>query len=345
MKFNSMTLGDLIKDPITGQQVSSGERHKVVVDVAVASEAAGFDGINLGEHHGLEYVLSAPPVCLAAIAARTTTLRLGTAVTLMANLDALRAAEDYATLDVLSDGRAEMVAGRGNFFASTYTLFGQSVDESRARFDENIELLIQLWSGEEINWKGEFRPQIDDFLLQPPPVQQPHPPLWIGGGSSPETAALAARLGLPLMLPSAFGNPEVFGAVVDIYKEQYAAAGHAAPPEIGACWHVNVGTDSAAIKKRWEPRYRAYHAFMLELLSKVNTSLPKHIKPFDYEWLCTTGPAIVGSPDEVADRIHRLSEMLDVNVHLLYFDMGGMPQSEQLDMIELFGEKVIPQFA
>src|ERR1700722_13726379 len=188
MRFNTMTLGDLIKDPITGEQVSSVERHRTVVEVAVASEAAGFDGVNLGEHHGLDYVLSAPPVMLAAIAARTTKLRLGTAVTLMANLDALRAAEDYATLDVVSEGRAEMVVGRGNFFAGTYTLFGQSVDESRERFDEGVELLLQLWTGEEINWKGSFRPPIEDFRLQPPPVQQPHPPLWIGGGSSPETA-------------------------------------------------------------------------------------------------------------------------------------------------------------
>jgi alkanesulfonate monooxygenase SsuD/methylene tetrahydromethanopterin reductase-like flavin-dependent oxidoreductase (luciferase family) len=345
MRFNTMTLGDLIKDPITGEQVSSIDRHRIVVDVAVASEAAGFDGVNLGEHHGLDYVLSAPPVMLAAIAARTTTLRLGTAVTLMANLDALRAAEDYATLDVVSDGRAEMVAGRGNFFAGTYTLFGQSVDESRERFDEGIELLLQLWTGEEINWKGSFRPPIEDFRLQPPPVQQPHPPLWIGGGSSPETAALAARFGLPLMLPSAFGNPEVFRPVVDVYKEQYAAAGHTAPPEIGACWHVNVGTDSEKTKERWEPRYRAYHSFMAELLAKVNPTMPKHIKPFDYDWLCTTGPAVVGSPDEVSERLHSLSEKLDLDLHLIYFDMGGMPRGEQLDMVEMFGEKVIPQFS
>src|ERR1700759_3979665 len=134
VKFNLMSLGDHITDPVTGQRWTAQERHRMFVDMAVQAEAAGFHGVNMGEHHGIEYISSAPPVVLSAISERTTRLRLGTAVTLLANLDALRIAEDYSTLDVLSDGRVDIIAGRGNFFESTYVLFGQHVDESKERF-------------------------------------------------------------------------------------------------------------------------------------------------------------------------------------------------------------------
>src|SRR5438874_632113 len=160
MKFGLMSLGDSIVDPVTGQQSSAAERHRMLVESAVAAEAAGFTSVNMGEHHGIDYIYSAPPVVLAAIAERTSTLRLSTAVTLAANLDPFRMAEDYATVDVLSGGRVEIVAGRGNFFVSTYTLFGQDVAESRERFDEAIELLLTLWRGGVVNWEGSFRPPI-----------------------------------------------------------------------------------------------------------------------------------------------------------------------------------------
>jgi alkanesulfonate monooxygenase SsuD/methylene tetrahydromethanopterin reductase-like flavin-dependent oxidoreductase (luciferase family) len=176
-------------------------------------------------------------------------------------------------------------------------------------------------------------------------VQEPHPPIWLGGGSSPETADLAARLGFHLMLPSAFGNPAVFRDVVQRFLEAYSDEGHATRAKIGACWHVNVACKSQDAKARWEPRYRLYHQWMNELLGRINPALPRHMKPFDYDWLTTKGPAIVGSPAEVVDRIERLSELLDVDTHLIYMDMGGMPEGEFLDMIGLFGGEVISSVA
>lgn len=343
MKLNLMSLGDYIEDPITGELPSPAERHRMLVEAAVAAEAAGWNGVNIGEHHGIDYIYSSPPVVLAAIAERTSRLRLGTAVTLMANLDALRAAEDYATLDVLSDGRVDVVAGRGNFFASTYTLFGQSADESRERFDEGCELFDILWAGEPVKWSGIYRPPINGESLQPPPIQR-RTPMWIGGGSSPETASLAARLGFKLMLPSAFGRPSVFGPIAQQYRNEYAAAGHLDEPEVGACWHLNVARTSQEAKARWEPRYSRYHAWMRDLLQAVNPALPAHVmKPFDYEWLLTQGPAIAGSPAEVSERLNSLATSLGASTHLLYLEMGGMPQAELIEMVELIGAEVIPQ--
>jgi alkanesulfonate monooxygenase SsuD/methylene tetrahydromethanopterin reductase-like flavin-dependent oxidoreductase (luciferase family) len=346
VKFNLMSLGDHITDPITGQRWTAQERHRLFVDMAVCAEAAGFDGVNMGEHHGIEYIYSAPPVVLAAIGERTTKLRLGTAVTLLANLDALRIAEDYATLDVLSNGRVDIVSGRGNFFESTYRLFGHSVDESKDRFAENAELLEQLWSGEPVTWSGRFRPSVNGEKLQPTPVQPSHDVMWIGGGSSNDSVELAARLGWKLMLPSAFGNPDFFVPVVDHYLQKWSEFGHKHEPEIGAGWHVFVAPDGDDARAAWEPRYRAYHEWMQSLLSRVNKSIPAHnARPFDFDWLTTSGPAIVGSPGEVVDRIATLSEKLKCTTHLLYMDMGGMPQGELFDAIELVGSAVIPQLA
>jgi alkanesulfonate monooxygenase SsuD/methylene tetrahydromethanopterin reductase-like flavin-dependent oxidoreductase (luciferase family) len=344
VKFNVMSLGDHVTDPVTGQRPTAAQRHATMVESAVRAEAAGFHGVNVGEHHGIEYISSAPPVLLAAIAARTSTLRLGTAVTLLANLDALRVAEDYATLDVVSGGRAELVAGRGNFFASTYTLFGQSVDESRDRFAENAELLSLLWSGEPVTWSGRFRAPVNGERLQPPPLQPERDVMWVGGGSSADSIELAARLGWKLMLPSAFGNPDFFVPVVELYRERWRAHGHEHEPEIGAGWHLWVGADSRAARATWEPRYRAYHEWMQQLLAVVNPEVPAHqARPFDFGWLTTTGPAIVGSPDEVVDRIGRLSDRLGVTTHLVYMDMGGVPDAELADAIDLMGDKVLPQ--
>jgi alkanesulfonate monooxygenase SsuD/methylene tetrahydromethanopterin reductase-like flavin-dependent oxidoreductase (luciferase family) len=345
MDLSLMSLGDLVTDPVTGRRVTPAERHRMIVEAAVVADEAGFYSVNIGEHHLLEYIYSSPPVILAAIAERTKHLRLGTAVALFANLDPLRIAEDYATLDCLSGGRVDMVAGRGNFFASTYTVFGQTLEQSRGRFDEAVELVCRLWTDDDVHFEGQFRAPIPGDSLQPPPVQRDRCPLWIGGGSSPETAELAARLGLDLMLPSAFGNPEKFRPVVDLYREKFAEAGHRHTPRVGACWHVSVGRNSQDAKARWEPRYRQYHLVMKELLERVNPALPSFFKPFDFEWLCTEGPAICGSPDEVVDRLGKMSDLLESDVNLLYMDMGGLPPEELIEQIELIGSDVIPQVA
>jgi alkanesulfonate monooxygenase SsuD/methylene tetrahydromethanopterin reductase-like flavin-dependent oxidoreductase (luciferase family) len=346
MKLGLMTLGDLIADPVTGATMTPAERYRMLIDAAVLADQAGFHSINVGEHHGLGYEISAPPVLLAAIAERTRTLRLSTAVALLANLDTLRLAEDYATVDVMSGGRVEVVVGRGNFFASTYKLFGQDVEESRERFDEALDLLVKLWPGEGVHWEGRFRAPINGEPLKPKPLQQGTPPIWVGGGSSADTATIAADLGLKLMLPSAFGPPEKFRDAVDIYLDRFEQAGHDHEPEVGACWHVNVSRNSQDAKDRWEQRYGTYQAWTQAILRKSNPSIPDYLlKPFDYEWLCSNGPAVVGSPAEVAERIHKLGDVLSATLHLCYIDMGGAPAAEYLNMVELLGSEVLPALA
>lgn len=343
MKLSLMTLGDQVTDPITGTVETPAERHRAIVEAAVVADQVGFHGAHIGEHHGLEYTTSAPPVILSAIGERTDNLRLSTAVALAANLDPVRAAEDYATVDALSGGRCEVVVGRGNFFVSTYTLFGQKIEDSHELFGDAVELLVQLWSGKPVTWAGSsHRPPIDDFVLQPTPVGAM--PLWIGGGASESTAELAARLGLDLMLPSAFGNPSMFAPIVEAYREKFAGYGHPHQPRVGACWHVNVAETSQAARARWEPRYRTYFELMNTIISRVNPDPPPFVKkPFDFDFLTTRGPALVGSPDEVADRLNTSAQMLGADTNLVYLDMGGQPAGEYRAMVELIGARVIPQ--
>jgi alkanesulfonate monooxygenase SsuD/methylene tetrahydromethanopterin reductase-like flavin-dependent oxidoreductase (luciferase family) len=340
-----MSLGDQVTDPVTGTRQSAAERHRAIVDAAALADEVGFGGVYVGEHHGLEYTTSAPPVVLAAIGERTRRLTLSTAVTLAANLDPVRVAEDYATVDALSGGRCEIVVGRGNFFVSTYTLFGRRIEDSHDLFAENVELLVQLCSGKTVTWPGSaHRAPITDFAVQPPPVGPM--PIWIGGGASPDSLELAARLGLDLMLPSAFGNPAQFVPIVETYRERYAAHGHSRTPRIGACWHVNVAETSQAARTRWEPRYRAYFELMKEVIPRVNPDPPAFLdKPFDFELLTTKGPALVGSPAEVADRLATSAAMLHADTNLIYLDMGGQPRDEFLDMVELIGDEVLPQLS
>jgi alkanesulfonate monooxygenase SsuD/methylene tetrahydromethanopterin reductase-like flavin-dependent oxidoreductase (luciferase family) len=343
MKLSLMTLGDQVTDPVTGVSETAAQRHRAIVEAAAVADQVGFHGINIGEHHGLEYTTSAPPVILSAIGERTTNLRLSTAVALAANLDPVRLAEDYATVDALSGGRCEVVVGRGNFFIDTYTLFGQSIDDSHELFGDAIELLVQMWAGKEINWPGsKHRAPIEGFTLEPKPISSV--PLWIGGGASESTLELAARLGLDIMLPSAFGNPSMFKPIVQTYREKFAAQGHAREPRVGACWHVNVAATSQGARDRWQPRYQAYFQLMTEIICRVNPDPPPFVKKqFDFDFLTTKGPALVGSPDEVADRLNTAAAMLTADTNLIYIDMGGQPAGEYRDMVELIGTKVIPQ--
>jgi alkanesulfonate monooxygenase SsuD/methylene tetrahydromethanopterin reductase-like flavin-dependent oxidoreductase (luciferase family) len=259
MHVGLLSLGDLITDPVTGARRTHAERHRNLVDQAILAERVGFHSVHLGEHHFCDYILSSPAVVLAAIAERTTTLRLSTGVALGVNNDALRIAEDYATVDVLSGGRVEPVIGRGTFFPHTYQAFGQDPKHAHAVFAENLEILVKAWEEETFTWTGTHRTPLCTLSVTPRPVQQPRPPIWAGVGASHESIDLAARLGLWLMLPTVFGTIEMFRKAVDYYEERWEHYGHlASAKRIGCCSHTFIHHSSATARTIWEPRYRAY---------------------------------------------------------------------------------------
>lgn len=336
-----LSLGDCLDDPVGGGRPTPAARHRAIVESAVLAEALGFDSLWLGEHHFCDYVLSAPPVVLAAIAARTERLRLGTGVTLVANLDPVRVAEDYATLDGISGGRVELVAGRG-ILADTYEAFGQATAESRERFRENLELLRRLWTETELRWSGRFRAPLERVTVEPRPVQRPHPPLWIGGGSSLHSVDLAAELGLPLMLPSVLAPPAAFAPLVARYRERWVRAGRdPAALRVGACSHVHVGPTSQAARERWRPYYANYLRFVDRIWQRRELVHARAGIELDYEKLLG-GVAVCGSPAEVADRIAATREALGLDVQLLVFDLGGLPEPLVHEAMERFAADALP---
>jgi len=201
-----------------------------------------------------------------------------------------------------------------------------------------------------VRWSGRFRSPLDGVTVTPAPVQKPHPPLWIGGGSSVESIDLAARLGLPLMLPSVLAPPQAFLPMVERYRQRFAAAGHAhATPRVGACSHVHVAEDSAAARRRWQPYHMNYLNWVTGLMvwGGINVDAPgtaARAPSLDFERLIA-GPSVCGSPAEVSDRILGMREALGLDLHIAMFDHGGMPEKLVVETLELFGTRVLPELA
>lgn len=337
MQSAIMSLGDNLAHPLTGAELTEGQRHRQLVEQSVWAAEAGFDAVHIGEHHFNDYMLSAPPVVLAAICERAPDLILSTAVTLVPTLDPVRAAEDYATLDLLSGGRVEIVAGRGNFFARTYPVFGLNISDARELFEENTVLLQRLLAEESVTWNGRFRAPLNDITVRPRPTRPL--PMWIGAGSM-ESADLAARLGCHLMLPSVFGHPSMFVPIVERYREKWEEYGHdSADIQIGTCNHTFLGVDAADVLERFAPRYEHYWTFVDNLI-QANTD-GKVSLPFDLETFLG-GPAIAGDAQECIDRVGQLHEMFGHQRQLFMFDMGGISDAELQENIQRFGEEVLP---
>jgi alkanesulfonate monooxygenase SsuD/methylene tetrahydromethanopterin reductase-like flavin-dependent oxidoreductase (luciferase family) len=338
-----VSLGDHLPDPTTGREISQAEKFRLMVDSAVRAEAAGFDAVMLGEHHFCGYILSVPQLALAAIAERTTRLRLNTGVTLLPTQDPVRLAEDFATLDVLSSGRAEITVGRG-ILQSTYRAMDRPISASREIFAESLDLLLRLLTEEKVTWSGQWRAPLEDVTVQPRSVQQPRLPVWVGGGSSPASVDLAARAGTGLMLPGVFGAPKQFAPFADRYREAHAAAGHdPADRHVGTVFHCHVARSSQEARRRWEPYYRSYLAFVDDLWDGEDLFDAK-VRPsnaFDYDRLLRSA-AVCGSPAEVADRISQARDLLGLDLAALSLDLGGLPAPLLDEAIDLVGAEVIP---
>ncbi len=339
MEFGLLSLGDALPDPATGRRPSDAERTRSIVEQAVSAEGLGFDLVHLGEHHGSGYQLSAPPVVLAAIGERTKTVRLSTGVTLAANLDPVRMAEDYATLDGLSGGRAEIVAGRGSYFARTFDYLGQNPRHSHQLFAEHVELLLRLLAEENVSHPaGGLRAALDNFTSRPRPVGPL--PVWIGGGASPDTTLLAARLGCPLTLPSVFAAPEAFLPAAEAYRAAWSEAGQSGPARIGAVCHCHVGSTSQQARADFEPYYRQYWLWVQDLIAAYTPHAPR--MAFDYPTMLA-GPAIVGSVSEVVERIGQWQQLLGLERCAFMFDLGGMGEAVLRETVERFGTEVLSQ--
>lgn len=323
--------------PSPGAEEVSTQQHRLlgITNQAVLAEQAGFNVFGVGEHHFSDYILPAPELLLANVAARTSTIRIGTSVTLLAKRDPVRYAEAFAVLDVLSNGRAEATFARG-VSERTAQVFGiENFDELRPIFDEHVRLVLRLLTEDEVTWRGRFRTPLESVRIEPRPLQTPDEAFWIGGGLSNVSAELAAELGLPFHLPSLFRWPGDYVDVADHYRS--VAKAHGNTPRVGFPSYLHVAQTSQAAKARWQPHLDHYVEFALGTRSSFG-------RPTDFTSLIT-GPAICGSPAEVAERIDEINETLGLARHIFLMDVGALPESALHDAISLMGSDVLPSLA
>lgn len=332
--YGLISLADHLNDPVSGNKLSQSERIHELVDQAVLAEDAGFYAFGLGEHHFSHYIMPAPELALAYMAAKTNRILLGTSVSLLANLDPLRFAEQLALLDILTDGRAEVTFARGASEETIHAFGIETFEDLRPKFAESLRLVLRLLTEESVTWSGEYRTGFEDLTVQPRPLQSPHPEIWVGGGISEISAQLAADTGMPLMLPSLFRWPLDYAEIVAFYRKAYASAGHDHPSKIGLPSYVHVAKNSQDAKRRWQPYLEHYREFAMVIRGSGG-------RPVDYESLLA-GPAICGSPAEVAEQIAAVNELLDLDRHLVLMDAGGMPWPLLAESIELFASDVLP---
>jgi probable LLM family oxidoreductase len=304
-----------------------------VVEEGVLADRLGIDFIGLGEHHRADFAISAPEVVLAAIAARTQKIRLGSAVTVLSSDDPIRVFQRFSAVDAASNGRAEVILGRGSFTES-FPLFGFDLGRYEELFEEKLDLFVQLLKQEPVTWQGNLRPPLKDQSIYPP-IE--HGPLktWIGVGGSPESVVRAAHYDLPLMLAIIGGDPKRFRPYVDLYHRAYEQFGRSAKP-IGVHSPGYVAeTDEAAREELW-PDYKT----MRDRIGKERGWPPMGRDEFVRE--ADHGSLYVGSPETVARKIAATVKALGGARFQLKYSAGPLPHEKLMKSIELYGSKVVP---
>ena len=327
-----------IPDPVTGQVLSPVQRMQTLLAEMELADQVGLDVFGIGEHHRAEFLDSAPAVILAAAAARTKTIRLTSAVTVLSAADPVRVFQEFATLDLISNGRAEIVAGRGSFIES-YPLFGLRLEDYDDLFAEKLALLLAIRDNERVHWSGRHRPALTGQPIFPRPLQQPLP-VWLGVGGTPASFVRAGTLGLPLMVAIIGGEHRRFRPLVELYREAGRRAGHA-PASLTVGVH-SIGfladntTDAA---EQFFPGYA--HTFTE--IGKERGWAPTTRAQFDAQ--CgPTGALVIGDADTVTTKLLRIHDDLG-GITRFTFQMGvsTLPHAQMLRAIEILGTIVAPR--
>jgi probable LLM family oxidoreductase len=308
---------------------------ELIAEIELADQV-GLDVFGIGEHHRPDYAVSAPAIVLAAAAARTSRIRLSSAVTVLSSDDPVRVFQQYATLDLVSGGRAEITAGRGSFIES-FPLFGYDLDDYDSLFEEKLGLLLELRKRVRISWEGRHRAPLHDRAVYPRPLQEPLP-VWIAVGGTPQSVVRAATLGLPLALAIIGGTPDRFVPLVQLYREAARQAGH--DP---ATLPVSINSHGYLAESGLRARDEAYppHALVMNRIGRERGWPPMTRQQFD-ALTSPQGALLVGSPDELVEKILYEHELFGHQRMLLQLSVGPMPHAQIMRAIELYGSRVAP---
>jgi probable LLM family oxidoreductase len=323
-------------DPRTGRRIDPATRFRNLMEEIELADRVGLDVFGLGEHHRPDFAISAPAVALAAAAARTKNIRLTSAVTVLSSDDPVRVFEEFSTLDLISGGRAEIMAGRGSFIES-FPLFGYDLKDYDALFAEKLELLLKIRAGEKVTWQGKLRPPMQNLGVYPRPIQNPLP-VWIAVGGTPESVVRAGTLGLPLALAIIGGEPERFTPLVELYREAARRAGHdPAKLPVGINSHGYIAdTAEQAADEAFPPFSEA-----MTRIGRERGWPPTTRAQFDAS-RTLRGANFVGGPDQVIEKILFQHELFRHDRFLIQFSVGALPHKGLMHSIELFGTKVAP---
>jgi alkanesulfonate monooxygenase SsuD/methylene tetrahydromethanopterin reductase-like flavin-dependent oxidoreductase (luciferase family) len=334
VKFLAITLIVHAPDPVTGQRKPTTERFREVIDNAVLTEDLGFDGFGVGERHERPFISSSPTVVLSHIAARTSRIRLFTAVTTLSLLDPVRAYEDYATLDHLSEGRLELIIGKGNGEGQR-ELFHVTPEDQWDRNKESYELFRAIWRQDRVTASPRFRPALNDAEVWPRPLQQPIR-VWHGSATSHESVDLAAKYGDPLFSANVTNPIEPYADLVRYYRQQWAAYGHDPADAVvgaGSAGYYAAKNSQDAIEI-YRPVFQAQLAFQKSRgLQPVFPTLEDFVE---------RSSALIGSPQQVIEKVHRYHEQFGHSVLHLHADAGGLTDTQHRKSLELFQSDIAP---
>lgn len=332
------TLADIAKNPLTGEIMGAKQRIHEIIEAAKLADEVGLDVFGVGEHHRLDYAVSSPQMVLSAIAQVTSKIKLTSTTTVLNTVDPVRLFEDFAILDLISNGRAEITAGRGAFVES-FPLFGYDFDDYDALFEEHLHLLLEINKHERVSWQGNFRSSLSNAEIAPRPDQK-ELPIWVGVGGTPSSAQRAGRLGAGLTVAMIGGTHERFLPLMNAYYEAAQSSGHRIEDmKVSVSGHGYIASTMEEAKDEFYPYYANYIQLINEQRGMRSGVLPREV--FE-QWTVPESVMFIGSPQEIVEKVLRQHELYGHKRFMLQTDIGAMPFDKVAQTIELLGTKVAP---
>lgn len=336
MELGIGMFGDIAINPKTGKPADAGQKLKEIIEEIKLADEVGIDVFGLGEHHRPDYAVSSPEIVLAAAAAVTKNIKLMSTVTVLSSAEPVKVYQDFSTIDLISNGRAEIGVGRGSFIES-FPLFGYDLKDYNQLFEEKLDLLLKINNNEVVNWKGKLRAPLVNQAVYPRAGNNGKLPVWIAVGGTPESVIRAGKLGLPLIIAIIGGMPKQFQPLVQLYKDEYEANGHdPAEMQLGIHSHAFVSDETTIVDE-----YFNNYAAQMNRIGR-DRGWPPYSKTQYEGGRSKEGALFIGDANEVADKILYMHELFGITRFVAHMDVGAPDHKVMMKSIELFGNKVAP---